>query len=156
MLLNLLVAAALAADAPPNDAVVLVVQGGATCAGAFIDDQGTVVTAYHCVCSGGRPRVETRDGRVAIGRVVGLAVRWDMALIEVPDLAGSAYLPVRRNAPAAGEPVRALGHPYGVSEPGGFLAGTLRWSVSQGIVSAVGPRAIQTTAPVALSKARRK
>ena len=53
--------------APPLDAVVLVRQGASTCAGAFVDAEGTVATAYHCVTAGGRPKITTRDGRDAVG-----------------------------------------------------------------------------------------
>ncbi|MBW2253948.1 MAG: trypsin-like peptidase domain-containing protein [Deltaproteobacteria bacterium] len=132
----------------PLDAVVLVLQGPATCAGAFVDDAGTVVTAYHCIAHGGRPRVTTRDGRRAVGRVVRTNVRMDQALILVPELAGGPVLPIREDSPLLGETVRAIGHPYGAREPAGFAEGTLRWSVSEGVVSAVGPRSIQITAPV--------
>jgi hypothetical protein len=132
----------------PLDAVVLVLQGPATCAGAFVDESGTVATAYHCVANGGRPRVTTRDGREAVGRVVRTSVRMDQALIEVPELAGEPVLPIREDTPRLGETVRAIGHPYAAREPGGFAEGTLRWSVSEGVVSAVGSRSIQFTAPV--------
>ncbi len=36
------------------DALVLIQQGSTVCAGALVDPSGTVVTAYHCVSSGGR------------------------------------------------------------------------------------------------------
>lgn len=132
----------------PLDAVVLLLQGSGTCAGAFIDDTGTVVTAYHCVASGGRPKVTNHAGDTAVGRVIATRASMDMALISVPDLASDAWLPLRDGNPLLGETVRAIGHPYGSNEPGGFVEGTLRWSVSEGIVSAVGPKAVQFTAPV--------
>jgi len=132
----------------PLDAVVLILQGPATCAGAFVDDAGTVATAYHCIAQGGHPRITTRDGRRAVGRVVRTSVRMDQALILVPELAGEPTLPIRPDPPQLGETVRAIGHPYGAQEPSGFAEGTLRWSVSEGVVSAVGPRSIQFTAPV--------
>ena len=33
------------------DAVVLLTNNGAFCSGALIDEEGTVLTAYHCVAS---------------------------------------------------------------------------------------------------------
>jgi len=132
----------------PLDAVVLLEQGSATCAGAFVDEKGTVATAYHCVAHGGRPRVTTRDGREAIGVVSRVDPRMDLALVSAPELAGGPFLPLRLDPPALGEVVRPIGHPYGSQLPAGFVEGTLRWSVSEGVVSAVGPRAVQTTAPV--------
>ena len=44
--------------------------------------------------------------------------------------------------------MRAIGHPYGTRLPGGFMTGLLRWSTSEGVVSGVGPHAVQFTAPV--------
>jgi hypothetical protein len=146
MLLLALAPAALAA--PPLDAVVLLRQGASTCAGAFVDADGTVATAYHCVASGGRPLVETRDGKEATGRVISVDVSADLAVVAVPDLAGTPWIPLRIEPPAVGEEVWALGHPYGSRPPGGFLTDTLRWSASSGIVSAVGPVALQISAPV--------
>jgi hypothetical protein len=135
-----------AADA--LDAVVLMVQGSSTCAGALVDAQGTVVTAYHCVAPGGRPLVTTRDGMVAVGRVVSVDRRYDLAVVSVPELAGHPWIPVAEQPPALGETVSALGHPFGVREPFGFTEGTLRWSITTGVVSAVGPRVLQFTAAV--------
>ncbi len=133
---------------PPLDAVVLIEQGVTACAGTIIDEHGTVATAYHCVASGGRPAITTHRGTRVTGRVVALDRKNDLAVIEVPDLAGEPWL-VLRTAPAVlGEEVWALGHPMGAQIPVGFLAGTLRWSASVGVVSAVGDRAVQVSAPV--------
>ncbi|MCB9668075.1 MAG: trypsin-like peptidase domain-containing protein [Alphaproteobacteria bacterium] len=146
-MLALTLFAAVAAAPDARDAVVFLEQGSSACAGTLIDAEGTVLTAYHCVMSGGRPRVTTRAGDVAIGRVVALSRQHDLAVVAT-DLTDRPFLPVRESAPEPEEPVRVIGHPMGANEPGGFLAGLLRWSVSTGIVSAVGPRAIQVTAPI--------
>ena len=146
MLFHLAIAAVLGAE--PIDAVVLIQQGSTTCAGAIIDEHGTVATAYHCVAPGGRPRVTTRSGEWTIGRVTHARVSGDLAVIEAPALAGQPWLPIREAPPAVGESIRVIGHPYGVRAPAGMMEGLLRWSTSEGIVSAVGPRAIQVTAPV--------
>ncbi len=138
----------LALAAPPQDAVVLLVQGPGTCAGAFVDDQGTVATAYHCVTVGGRPRVTTFDGREALGRVTRVDVRQDLALVEVPDLAGSPSIPLRDGPAEVGSRVQVIGHPFGARRPVGFVEGTLRWAVSEGVLSAVGSRSLQFTAPI--------
>jgi hypothetical protein len=132
---------------PPIDAVVLIVEGPATCAGAFVDDHGLIATAYHCIAAGGRPMVTTRDGRHAPARIVASDVAHDLALLRVDGMAGP-FLPVRADVPALGDPVTAIGHPFGSRAPGGFLGGTLRWSASAGAVSAIGDRALQISAPV--------
>src|SRR5687767_6063523 len=108
---------AIAAAAEPVDAwldaVVLVHQGSTTCAGAFVAAEGRVVTAYHCVAAGGRPRITTRAGESAVGRVAAVDRAADLAVIDVPALAGRPWLPVASAPPAPGEPVWALGHPLG-------------------------------------------
>ncbi len=136
---------ALAVDV--RDAVVMVVQGDATCAGTLIDDRGTLLTAYHCVATGGRPRVVTRDGARVIGRTVAVDPKRDLAVVRTA-LAGRSFLVVRDEAPRPDEPIRVVGHPHGASEPAGFFEGLLRWSVAGGTVSAVGARAFQLSAPV--------
>jgi hypothetical protein len=140
--------AALAGAADPASAVILLRQGSSTCAGALAQPDGTVITAYHCVADGGPVWVQLRDGRTATGKVASRSPSWDLARVEVPDFAGEPYLQVRLSPLAVGERVRAIGHPLGNIAPGGLLAGTLRWSVSEGTVSAVGVATLQTTAAV--------
>ncbi|MCB9758768.1 MAG: trypsin-like peptidase domain-containing protein [Alphaproteobacteria bacterium] len=129
------------------DSVVLLETGPAICAGVLIDEAGTVATAYHCVASGRRPRVEARDGAQARGTLLATAPREDIALVSVPELAGRPWLPLAEEAPRPGDAVWALGHPFGTEADRyrGF-EGLLRWSVSAGIVSAVGPRLVQVDA----------
>jgi hypothetical protein len=129
------------------DSVVLLVTGPALCAGVVIDGEGTVATAYHCVANGRRPQVRTRGGGRHLGRVVATAPRDDLALLEVPGLAGVSALEPRATPARIGETVWALGHPYATqAETSPLLQGTLAWSVSRGVVSAVGQRLIQVDA----------
>lgn len=130
------------------DSVVLLVTGPAYCSGVVIDDEGTVATAYHCVASGLRSRVTTRDGASGKGRVLATRPREDLALISVPELAGKVPpLSVRHDSPRQGERVYGLGHPFApAAERSAAMEGMLLWSVTEGIVSAVGPRLIQTDA----------
>ncbi len=131
-----------------QESVVLLGIGSAICAGVLIDSEGTVATAYHCVASGRRPSVETRGGVAGTGRVVGQDAGNDLALVQVDALAGQPYLSVRAEPLRPGESVWALGHPHGVRDGTGLLDGLLRWSVSEGIVSAVGTRMVQVDAAV--------
>ena len=128
--------------------VVLLVTGPAYCSGVVIDDAGTIATAYHCIANGNRPEVHLRDGTKAVGRVVAAVPRDDLALVSVPDLALMApALEIHPGAPRQGEAVWGLGHPYApAAERTAAMSGMLLWSVTEGIVSAVGPRLVQTDA----------
>jgi hypothetical protein len=126
------------------DAVVLLMDGPALCRGVVVNPTGVVATAYHCVANGDAPRVELRDGTRLRGQVIARDPVHDLALVRV-DRGGLTSLAVRADDPLVGERVYGMGHPYGTAA-GGRLEGLLRWSVSEGIVSAVGPWMIQTDA----------
>ena len=146
---RILISFAAAADELQDwlDAVVLLETGPSLCAGVLVDDQGTVATAYHCVASGRRPRVTTRGGAEDIGRLVATDPQNDLALVEAPGLAGHPWLDLRIEPIQQGDEVWALGHPYGSqAESGRGLSGTLQWSASRGVVSAVGRDLVQTDA----------
>jgi S1-C subfamily serine protease len=130
------------------DSVVLLVTGPAFCSGVVIDDKGTVATAYHCVTSGLRTRVTTRDDKTGIGRTIAASPQDDVALVLVPELAGKVPpLVIRQEPVRRGEPVWGLGHPFAPSaDKNEAMEGMLLWSVTQGIVSAVGPKLVQTDA----------
>lgn len=143
-------------DATPDeieawlDSVVLLVTGNAWCTGVVIDEEGTVATAYHCVANGLRPLVRLRSGEDDrfVGKTIAARAKEDLALVKVPGLAGKVRplairdLPVRR-----GERVYGIGHPYApAADRTRAMEGVLLWSVTEGIVSAVGPRVVQTDA----------
>lgn len=130
------------------DAVVLVQVGGAVCAGAALDDEGLVLTAYHCVAAGGPVVVYTRGGGGTVARIESTDTPADLALLRAEGLQVEATLEVAETSPELGATVRALGHPYGDGPSAGFLSGLLRWSVSEGTVANAGPMALQITAPV--------
>jgi S1-C subfamily serine protease len=126
--------------------VVLLLTGPAWCTGVVIDNQGTVATAYHCVASGLRTEIRTRKGGYYIGKMIAADPKNDVALVSAPELgAFMKGMPIREDAPRQGESVYGLGHPFAPAA-GRTLAmeGMLQWSVTAGIVSAVGPRLIQT------------
>jgi hypothetical protein len=129
------------------DEVVLIFTGSTLCAGTVLNPGDQVLTAYHCVAAGGRPRVQLNDGRAVDGRVVRVDVKHDLALVALEEKV-SAGLSIRDGSPVIAEPVWVIGHPYGLNKPGGFLEGNLRWSVSSGVVSNIGSRAVQVSAPV--------
>ncbi len=130
-------------------AVVLIETGPNLCAGTIVDERGTIATAYHCVASGWSSRVTTREGREARAFVLNTSPRDDLALLSAPTLAGSPWLPIADDPPTPGDAVVALGHPQGAeAERRALFEGILTWSVSLGVVSAVGPRLLQVDAPL--------
>lgn len=133
---------ALALAAEPADAVVVVQQRAGLCAGVRIGE-GRVATAYHCVARGMRARVEDRAGGRQVARVESVRPRDDLAILRILEDGPSLETD---SPPGAGSVVRAIGHPHASQLPGGFFLGTMRWSITEGIVSAVGPRALQTDA----------
>ena len=135
------------------DAVVLVWQGNRMCSGVRLPPAGgeprsQVATAYHCVAAGGRLRVVDRRGQRSVARVHAVHVATDLAILDVAEPGPGPWRAVAVADPLPGDDVWVLGHPMGASIPAGFYAGTLRWSVTQGVVSAVGPHALQIDAAV--------
>ena len=128
------------------DAVVLLTTGSSVCTGTVVRADGLVLTAYHCVATGLRPRVETHAGSTFPGRTVAVDARNDLALVEVPGLGpAAAVLPLASDDPPLGSPLWSIGHPFATAATGRF-AGTLAWSVTRGVVSAVGETFVQTDA----------
>lgn len=129
------------------DRVVVLITGPAWCSGVVID-QDHVLTAYHCVATGQRTKVRSRAGREWIGRTVAADPREDLALVKVDGLAGAIEPLALTDTPLQrGQRVYGLGHPFGpAAEQAEPLEGLLLWSVTEGIVSGVGPRLVQTDA----------
>lgn len=163
LLSALLLAPGVARAADPDavdtwlDSVVLLVTGNAFCSGVVIDEAGTVATAYHCVASGLRTQVTVRPDPDAaddaepvrgVGRTVAAAPKDDLALVLVPELAGKVPpMTIREDRPRPGEAAFGLGHPFApAADQTEAMEGMLLWSVTEGIVSAVGPKLIQTDA----------
>lgn len=74
-----------------------------------------VVTARHLVVGAKVVQVRPLGGEVLPARVVGTDARTDMALLDVPD--GADLVPVElgsTDALAVGDPVLAIGHPFGL------------------------------------------
>ena len=135
------------------DSVVLVATASGQGSGFVyrVGDDGTgyVVTNQHVVNRSSRVRVRFHGGETRRGTVVGTDVYSDLAAIRVPNVPDdAAALPVADGAPEPGQPVAALGSPYG-----------LQGTITSGIVSGVNrsmpteqgftiPDSVQTDAPI--------
>ncbi|MDP6932322.1 MAG: serine protease [Myxococcota bacterium] len=127
------------------DSVVLLLDGPSWCSGVVVEPN-TVLTAYHCVASGRSIRVSLRGGERFRGTLVAAAPKDDLALLAV-NLEGAQVEPlsVRREPLRPGETVIGLGHPFApYADRTRAMEDVLLWSVTEGIVSAVGARLVQT------------
>lgn len=127
------------------NAVVFLTTGPSVCSGVVISPGGTIATAYHCVANGMHPLVELRDGRTFVAEIVARDPGHDLALIQIQPDSQLATLSIRTTDPVLGERVYGLGHPFASAATGRY-DGLLRWSVSEGIISAIGDWYIQTDA----------
>jgi serine protease Do len=94
--------------------------------GFIIDSAGYVLSSAHVVMGGQRLVVTLADGRVCPATVTGADFLVDVAVLKIGCRGDLPTIPiVKTSGPELGEPVMAIGNPYG-------LAGT----VSVGIVSA--------------------
>lgn len=95
--------------------------------GVIIDAAGHILTNHHVVAGAERIEVQLADGRDAEAKVIGSDPETDLALIKI-DL---PKLPVavagRTDRLRVGDPVLAIGNPFGVGQ-----------TVTSGIVSALG------------------
>ena len=138
------------------DSVVVVLNAGAWCSGSVIDDPSSeeegdflVLTAYHCVLSGGKSDLIFRNKQESRAELIAVDVQHDLAVLR-PQKVPKSVLPleVREAEAQQGEPIYALGHPLAPLADRKAFKGTLKWSVSRGIVSAIGAQFTQSDAPL--------
>ena len=97
-------------------AVVSILADGGAGTGFLVDATGHIVTNYHVVEGVSAVTVELNDGVTLDGTVLGFDSANDLAVVRV-DLAGRAVVPARlgdSDALIVGEPVAAIGHPFGL------------------------------------------
>ena len=119
--------------------------------GFLLEQEDLVATAFHVVESGRPVRVRLATGERVHATVVAVDRDHDLALLrtETP-LRGARPLALSPEGTAqVGARVVVLGHPYGTSaDRRRALRGLLNWSLTGGVLSAVGDDSIQTDAAV--------
>ena len=101
-------------DVSPAVASIEVNGGGGS--GFVVDADGHIVTNYHVVRGNATVMVSLADGRRVPGAVLGFDPHNDLAVVKI-DPAGLDLQPVRLGDSAAlvvGEPVAAIGNPFGL------------------------------------------
>jgi S1-C subfamily serine protease len=130
-----------------NKVVVVERPEGGLGAGFVFHTKRHVLTALHVVEASRYARIVLSSGKAMAGEVVAVDEANDLALLELSgEQPEEPLLPRQHVEP--GWPVVALGHPYGTLSERGF-EGVLKYSVSQGIVSAVSGAHLQTDALIA-------
>ena len=113
-------------DVSPSVVAIQVGVGGGS--GFFIDRDGHIVTNYHVVAGETDADIILADGTVVPGQVLGFDRANDLAVLKV-DPSGLDIIPVPladSDAVQVGEPVAAIGNPFG-----------LQTSLTTGVVSAI-------------------
>ncbi|MFB6130570.1 MAG: S1C family serine protease [Salinigranum sp.] len=98
-----------------------------TGSGFVYDDRGDIVTNHHVIAGAQSVEVQFHDGTWENASVVGSDAYSDLAVLRVDALPPKARpLPVAQSTPRPGEPVAAIGNPFG-----------LTGSITTGVVSGV-------------------
>lgn len=107
-----------------NPAVVTVFAGREIGSGSVVSSSGLVITNSHVVngAMGSRVSARTFDGQSYAGQVIAIDRRSDLALIQLQTGAQLPTVSLATSTPQAGEPVLAIGSPYG--RPGVLTTGT--------------------------------
>lgn len=108
--------------------VMLETEAGSLGSGFLYNDQGDVITNAHVVSGVKQVKVKTADARILTGKVIGIGTQTDIALVRVPELAGTEPLQLSTKKTAeVGDDVLALGSPLGLQN-----------TITTGIISGVG------------------
>lgn len=108
--------------------VMLETEAGSLGSGFLYNKQGDVITNAHVVSGVKQVKVKTADARILTGTVIGIGTKTDIALVRVPELAGTEPLQLSSQKTAeVGDDVLALGSPLGLQN-----------TITTGIISGVG------------------
>ncbi len=137
------------AHAHATESVVRVQSGTAVGSGFLVLDASHVVTSFQTIRDGHDIRVVDHEGNTRSARVIVTAPDDDLALLLLTTPLAAAPLTIADRASAhVGLHVVALGHPWLRGRDRISLGlrgeGLFEQTLSEGVVSAVGPRALQT------------
>lgn len=107
-----------------NPAVVTVFAGREIGSGSLVSSNGLVITNNHVVngAVGSRVSARTFNGQSYSGQVIAIDRRSDLALIQLQTGEQLPTVTLATSTPQSGEPVLAIGSPYG--RPGVLTTGT--------------------------------
>jgi Trypsin-like peptidase domain len=133
-----------------GNSVAKIEAAGGLGAGFVYHSPQHIATALHVVDSGRPLTVTFGDGRQTGADVVAVDADHDLAILRLHDkITATTPLEPAPAPPIIGDPVVAIGHPFGiVDRVDNRLEGLLTWSVTSGIVSAQSERWIQTDAAI--------
>ncbi|MCI1695817.1 S1C family serine protease [Aneurinibacillus aneurinilyticus] len=95
--------------------------------GFLYNDKGDIITNAHVVEGAKKIRIKTSDTSIYPGKVIGMSIEKDVAVIRVKALAGKEPLKINIDKKAEiGDPVIAFGNPHGLEN-----------TVTNGIISGI-------------------
>ena len=111
-----------------NNQSVVGNNGRGTCSGFVINDQGYIVTNYHCVHNATQLMLafyDLDDWNLYDVKIIGIDPLADIAVIHIPKRKKTLpFLNWSKEEPWDGMDVFAVGHPFGMS-----------WSITKGVIS---------------------
>lgn len=134
-----------------RDSVVLIKTESATGAGFFVANRRQIATAYHVVSEAKSLTIQLRSGAELKARLTRYNEDQDLALLELERPADDIQpLPLRLAQDfVIGEPVVVIGHPFAsMTRDDDDLKGLLTWTVTAGVLGAVGEDVLQTDAAI--------
>lgn len=108
--------------------VMIETDNGTQGSGFLYNLEGDLITNAHVVSGSSKVKIKTADARELEGEVIGISTVTDVAVVRVPDLAGTEPLQVERKEKSeVGDEVLAVGSPLGFQN-----------TVTTGIISGLG------------------
>lgn len=100
-----------------------------TGSGFLYNDKGDIITNAHVIKNADIIHVRTANAHIYPAAVIGIGEDTDIAVIRVPQLARSSFLPIEKDNPSEiGDEIIALGSPHGFQNTVtlGIISGTAR------------------------------